>query len=62
MSKYVGRNSRAWVERATQLFLCTAVSSADHRLHLFQAVEKGTNPFAMPVQRNIFEFIIQKIR
>lgn len=28
------RNSRAWVERAMQLFLCTTVSSTDQALHL----------------------------
>lgn len=35
VSKYVGHNSRAWVERATQLFLCAAVSGSHHRFHLW---------------------------
>lgn len=32
VSKYVGHDSRAWVERAVQLFLCASVSSSDHRV------------------------------
>lgn len=35
VSKYVGHNSRAWVERAMQLFLCAAVSGSHHRFHLW---------------------------
>ncbi len=62
VSKYVGHNSRAWVERAAQLFLCTTVSSSDRRLHvwLHSWLWKGSGSFTARSNKH-FELITRII-